>query len=65
MTNQDILNMFGNNTNTYTFSGTVQELQELQESTNNSYGFNIFQGTIYFWAEKPVTDSRAIIITGE
>lgn len=65
MINQEIFIMFGENPNTYSFTGTPQELQELQESTGNSYGYNIVQGTIYFWAEKPVNDPRAIIITGE
>lgn len=65
MTNQDILNMFGNNPNTYSFTGTPEELQQLQHSTSNSYGYNIFQGVVYFCAEKPVNDARATIIIGE
>lgn len=63
MTNQEILNYFGNKT-VYKYSGTVSELQQLQETTNNSYNYIVVLETIYFVANDPVTDPEAQIVTG-
>lgn len=64
MTNQEILNYFGSKT-VYKYSGTILELQQLQEATNNSYNYLIVSDIIYFVASDPVTDLKAQIFTGE
>ena len=64
MTNQEIINYFGNRT-VYKYTGSLEELQQLQESTNNSYNYIIVSEVIYFVATDPVTDSKAQAITGE
>jgi hypothetical protein len=63
MTNQEIINYFGGRT-VYNYSGSLQELQHLQETTYNSYNYLIVSDTIYFVATDPVADSKAQAITG-
>lgn len=64
MTNEEILNYFSNLT-VYVFTGTLQELKELQESENNSYNYLIVKDTIYFTAEKSINNKNIVIFTGE
>lgn len=61
MTNEQLIAHFGPRT-IYRFDGTVDELEQLQTSTENSYGYVISQELIYFVAENPVTDSRATVV---
>lgn len=62
MTNEQLIAHFGNRT-IYRFDGTADELNQLQTSTLNSYGYVIFNEIIYFVAENPVTDSRVTVVT--
>lgn len=64
MTNQEIINYFGGRT-VYKYAGSLEELQHLQETANNSYNYLIVSDVIYFVANDPVTDSKAQVITGE
>lgn len=64
MTTTEILNYFAGNT-VYSFSGTAQELQQLQITTNNSYNYIKVDNIIYFVAEHEVTDLRATKLTVE
>jgi len=64
MTNQEIINYFGGRT-VYRYTDSLEELQHLQETTNNSYNYLIVSDVIYFVANDPVTDSKAQEITGE
>lgn len=64
MTNQEILNYFGNST-VYVFSGTLQELKQIQEADNNSYNYLAVGEVIYFTAAQPVTNNKSAIFTGE
>jgi hypothetical protein len=61
MTTQEIINYFKRD-QVYQFSGTLAELQQLQESTNNSYNYLIVFETIYFIADLAVDDTRAVIL---
>lgn len=64
MTKEQVLSYFGNTT-VYLYSGSLNELQQLQEATGNSYNYIIVSGIIYFAAINPVIDSKAQIVTGE
>jgi len=61
MTTQEIIDYFKRD-QVYQFLGTLAELQQLQESTNNSYNYLIVFGTIYFIADLAVVDTRAVIL---
>ncbi len=65
MTNQEILDYF--NTNVYTFNGSLAELDELQQSNNNSYTYLIVGGIIYFKSDSPLDgiDTRVELFVGE
>lgn len=62
MTHQQLIAHFGDRT-IYRFDGAMEELNQLQTSTLNSYGYVISAEVIYFVAENPVTDSRAAAVT--
>lgn len=64
MTKQEILNYFGNST-VYIFSGTLQELKQIQEADNNSYNYLVVAEIIYFTAANPVSNNKSAIFTGE
>lgn len=64
MTNEEILKYFATDL-VYKFTGTVEELKELQQTTNNSYNYLIVADVIYVRAEKPIVSSKAAILTGE
>lgn len=58
MTEQEVLNYYGDNV-VYRFNGTLDELNELQRTTENSYNYLRVKDVIYFVAQNPVEDSRA------
>ena len=64
MTKEQILNYFGDTT-VYHYDGSLKELQELMESSGNSYNYIIVSNIIYFAAINPVVDSKAQILAGE
>lgn len=64
MNNEQIFTYFGHNT-VYKYSGSLSELKEIQESTNNSFNYIIVSDVIYFVAIDPVLDSKAQLIMGE
>lgn len=64
MTNEQIFSYFGGKT-VYKYTGSISELQQFQESTNNSYNYLIVSDVIYFAANDPVVDSKAQVFTGE
>ena len=63
MTIQEIKNYFGI-TPVYQFNGSMDELHEMQVLNNSSYNTLVVSDVIYFISVNPVTDSRAIDITG-
>jgi hypothetical protein len=63
MTNQEILDYYTGRV-VYQFNGTVDELQQLQEETENSYNYIRVQDQIYFIAQNAVEDQRAVVLTG-
>jgi hypothetical protein len=64
MNNEQIFSYFGNN-NVYKYSGSLSELKESQESTNNGYNYIVVSDVIYFVAIDAVTDPKAQLIMGE
>jgi hypothetical protein len=64
MSNEQIFSYFGHN-NVYKYSGSLSELKQIQESTNNSFNYIIVSDVIYFVAIDDVTDSKAQLIMGE
>lgn len=64
MTNQEILNYFGNS-NVYVFSGTLEELKQIQEADKNSYNYLVVSEVIYFTSANPVSNNKSAIFTGE
>jgi hypothetical protein len=64
MTETEIINYFNQDT-VYKFTGNLNELQELQTSTVNSYNYLIVKDVIFFVARNVVSDPRAVVITGE
>lgn len=65
MTNNEILDYYNNVPNVYIFNGTLEELNDLQNLTSNSYNYIKVQDRIYFAAQNAVSDSRAVLITKE
>lgn len=65
MTNNEILDHYGDAPNVYSFSGTLNELSELMESTQNSYNYIKVREAIYFASNNPVISSKAAPITRE
>jgi hypothetical protein len=63
MTNQEILDYYTGRV-VYQFNGNVDELQQLQEETENSYNYIRVQDQIYFVAQNAVEDPRAVVLTG-
>jgi len=61
MNTQEIKDYFGDRV-IYTFSGSLDELADLQSKTTNSYNYIIVAGQIYFVAEKSVDDARASVL---
>lgn len=65
MTNNEILEYYGNAPNVYVFDGTLDELSELMESNQNSYNYVKVRDTIYFVSNNPVANPKAALITKE
>jgi hypothetical protein len=62
MTNEQLTAHFGPRT-VYRFDGTLAELADLQNNAGNSYNYIVSDGAIYYVADLPVIDSRAVAIT--
>lgn len=61
MTEQEIKDYFGT-APVYKFTGSLDELHNLMISLTTGYNYLVDQYQIYFVAQAPVQDNRAVVI---